>query len=72
MPVVFFSEDRFTDLPRSEVTILNMTASNGGIYLTTTFSQLISVGDVVFEPQEVTNLAAGESIVVCKNYSFRF
>ena len=66
VPVVSFSEDRYTDLPRSEVTILNMTARNGGnIPLTTTFStEEISGWVVVFEPSGVTNLAAGESIDV--------
>lgn len=66
VPVVSFSEDRFTDLPRSEVTILNMTASNGGnIPLTTSFSTgEISGWTVEFEPSGVTNLAAGESVDV--------
>ena len=66
VPVVSFSDDRFTDLPRSEVTILNMTARNGGnIPLTTTFSTTdISGWTVDFEPSGVTNLAAGESVDV--------
>ncbi|DAC21152.1 MAG TPA: hypothetical protein HA345_07435, partial [Candidatus Thalassarchaeaceae archaeon] len=66
VPVVSFSDDRFTDLPRSEVTILNMTARNGGnIPLTTTFSTVdISGWTVDFEPSGVTNLAAGESVDV--------